>query len=364
MSETVAVVVPQVNPNDEHAVLVRWHVASGSRVTAGATLATLETTKATFDVHAPSEGFAFYEIEPNSLIAVGDTIVRLTQGGEPPVVATADAKVADPVPNEKQERRFTRKALRSMKQHGLSPADFTTSDRIDVAEVERVTRERTVSSGPAVMSGRQPLEQTPAKLIEARALAEVYRQVVPSTVSIAVSCEKSAEHLRRVSEAAGPISLLELVIHESARVLTEFPDLNGFHFEGRAWRHDDVAIGFAINLGKSLRVPVVRRAAQIPQIEVARCVRDLSLRYLRDELRLEDLSDGTFTISDLSHYGVAHFVPVLNQRQAATLGICGERAGTGHRDFVLTFDHRMSDGMRAAQFLGELRDRIEADSTS
>ena len=92
---------------------------------------------------------------------------------------------------------------------------------------------------------------------------------------------------------------------------------------------------------------------------MARAVRDLSLRYLRDELKLEDLAEGTFTISDLSSYGVMHFVPVLNHRQAATLGICAERAGTGHFDLVLTFDHRLSDGMRAGQFLGELRACVE-----
>jgi len=55
-------------------------------------------------------------------------------------------------------------------------------------------------------------------------------------------------------------------------------------------------------------------------------------------------------------------VPVLNQRQAAILGICAERPGTRHRDLVLTFDHRMADGMRAALLLGELRSRLETES--
>jgi pyruvate/2-oxoglutarate dehydrogenase complex dihydrolipoamide acyltransferase (E2) component len=352
-----------MNPNDDHAVLVCWHVASGSWVPLGTPLATLETTKATFDVHAPIDGFAFYEIEPNSLIAVGDTLARLNPDCEPAIRAPEEPKAANSNADAAPDARFTRKALRSMKQRGLSPADFpSSSDRIDVAEVERVARERGAVPDGAAASDRTPLEQTPAKIIEARTLAEVYRAAVPSTVSVAVSCEKSAVYLRNLSEDIGPISLLELVIHECAQLLADFPDLNGFHAGGRAWTHSDVAIGFAINLGKSLRVPVVRHAAQLTKIEVARCVRDLSLRYLRDELCLEDLTDGTFTISDLSQYGVANFVPVLNRQQAATLGICGERPGTRHQDLVLTFDHRMTDGMRAAQFLAELRNRIEADS--
>jgi pyruvate dehydrogenase E2 component (dihydrolipoamide acetyltransferase) len=60
MSEPVVVRVPQINPNDEHAVVVQWHVAKGARVSAGEALVTMETSKTTFDVYAPSDGFAFY----------------------------------------------------------------------------------------------------------------------------------------------------------------------------------------------------------------------------------------------------------------------------------------------------------------
>jgi 2-oxoglutarate dehydrogenase E2 component (dihydrolipoamide succinyltransferase) len=205
----------------------------------------------------------------------------------------------------------------------------------------------------------EPLTQSPAKLIEAHTLAEVYREAVPSTVSVSLSCTRVDGHLRALTAHHGPVSLLELAIYHCARILADFPELNGFHAEGRAWRYPDVAVGFAINLGKSLRVPVVRKTAELSQLDIARAVRDLSLRYMRDELTLDDLTGGTFTISDLSSSAVVQFLPVLNHRQAAILGICAERAGTGHRDLVLTFDHRMSDGVRAAQFLGELRDRIE-----
>ena len=144
--------------------------------------------------------------------------------------------------------------------------------------------------------------------------------------------------------------------------MSDYPDLNGYYAEGKAWRYKTVAIGFAINLGRSLRVPVVHRAAELSHLEIARTVRDLSLKYLRDELQMADLTGGTFTVTDLSTQGVEHFVPVLNQRQSAILGLCAERPDSGRRDLVLAFDHRMTDGMRAASFLAQLRERLEADS--
>jgi pyruvate/2-oxoglutarate dehydrogenase complex dihydrolipoamide acyltransferase (E2) component len=125
-----------------------------------------------------------------------------------------------------------------------------------------------------------------------------------------------------------------------------------------------VGIGFAINAGRSLRVPVVRCESRISLPETAAAIRNLFLRYMREELTLPDLTGGTFTVTDLSSHGVVHFVPVLNLNQSAILGLCAERPGSGTRDLVLTFDHRMSDGMRAAEFLGELRARLEAATAS
>jgi hypothetical protein len=159
-------------------------------------------------------------------------------------------------------------------------------------------------------------------------------------------------------EDGAPFSLLELVIHEAAALLGDYPDLNGFFASGRGWRYRDIAIGFAVNAGRGLKVPVVQASHLHSRLSVARAVRELSLCYFRNELKMDDVIGGTFTVTDLSSYGVTHFIPVLNDRQAAILGICAERPGTGHQDLVLSFDHRISDGMRAAAFLGELRDHF------
>ena len=361
MSEPVAVLVPQVNPNDENAILVRWHVASGSRVAAGQPLATLETTKATFDVEAPQEGYAFFDHSPKTLVTVGTAIAWISDRDTRPEVSARPEPVR-PTTGTDADARITRKALRLMKQHGLVAADFAGAGRVDAGEVERRVQEMATDARPVVPEDAELLEQSSAKMIEVQTLGEVYRHAIPSTVSITLSCANVDARLRQVAAAIGPISLLELAICEVAALLAEFPDLNGYYAAGRAWRHTSIAIGFAINLGRSLRVPVVKQAAVLSQLEIARRVRDLSLRYMRDELQLDDLTGGTFTITDLSGHGVTHFVPVLNQRQAAILGICAERPGTRHRDLVLTFDHRMADGMRAALLLGELRSRLETES--
>jgi len=362
MSEPVAVRVPQINPNDEHAVVVRWHVAKGARVRAGQPLVTMETTKTTFDVDAPSDGYAFFDHEPNTELAVGATVAWIADNDGPLELATPAPDAAAP-PASGVGERFTRKARKLMNERGLTDADFPGDDKVDADAVERAAMSGT-KAAPAGRTppGAVPLELSPSKVTEIQTLRRVREQVVPSTVATALRADRLEARLRREVADHGPVSALELALHETARLLPEWPELNGFYSDGRAWAHATVAIGFAVNLGRSLRVPVVKDAGSMSLRDVARAVRDLTLRYMRNELTIDDVMGGTFTITDLSGEGIVHFVPVLNERQSAILGLCAARSD-GSRDLVLTFDHRLSDGMRAARFLAALRSRLEDGSS-
>jgi 2-oxoglutarate dehydrogenase E2 component (dihydrolipoamide succinyltransferase) len=263
-----------------------------------------------------------------------------------------------------RSERFTRKARKLMKERDLSEADFAGLEKVDAAAVERVAAERGTKPGATVRAPQDavPLDVSPAKITEIQTLRRVHEQVVPSTVATALRADRLDGRLRREAAEHGPVSALELALYETARLLLEWPELNGFYSDGRAWAHSTVAVGFAVNLGRSLRVPVVKDAASISLGDAARAVRNLTLRYMRGELELDDVTGGTFTITDLSGEGVVHFIPVLNERQSAILGLCAAR-NDGSRELVLTFDHRLSDGMRAARFLAALRTRLEDGSS-
>ena len=360
MSEPIAVRVPQINPNDEHAIVVRWHVEKGARVRAGQPLVTLETTKTTFDVDAPSDGYAFFDHEANDELAVGAPVAWIADNDGPLKLAEPASRDAA-APAGGSAERFTRKALKLMKEKGLTEADFAGADRVDAAAVERAAVGRgAMAAAPAqAPQDASPLELSPAKITEIQTLKRVHAQAVPSTVATALRADRLDARLKREAAEHGPVSALELALHETARLLPEWPELNAFYSDGRAWAHSTVAIGFAVNLGRSLRVPVVKDAGSISLRDVARAVRELTLRYMRGELTIADVTGGTFTITDLSGEGIVHFVPVLNERQSAILGLCAARSD-GSRELVLTFDHRLSDGMQAARFLAALRDRLES----
>ena len=360
------VLVPCTNANDDRAIIVRWHVQSGDHVEAEQPIATLETTKSAFDLNAPRGGYVYYSLTPREMVDVGATVAWLSeQPGAPPQsaandlvspeVATMEGPASD-CAEASDTPRATRKALQVMRQHGLTFADFVGVTTIRVQDVEELARAR----ARATPQGTEPLEQAPSKLIEMAALSEAYRGAVPSTVTISVDHPRVAAHLERLSNENGVLSLLELVLHALGRVLPHFPELNGYHTGSAALHYTSINVGFAVNAGRSLKVPVIRTTDRLTLREVARTVRDLVLRYMREELSAADMSSGTFTVTDLSTSEVVQFIPVLNLRQSATLGLCAPRLD-GSSDLVLTFDHRMSDGMQAAEFLRELRALLEGD---
>src|SRR5687768_2772719 len=165
MREPLPVIIPQMNPNDDTAVLASWHVPSGSHVTQDQVLATLETIKAAFDVSAPREGFVFYSSEPKSVLRVGSSIAWISDEENPalPPSEPSDDSVADPV---KSDSRVTRKARQLMQQFGLQPSDFPALPRITVADVERLAKERQAIKEDDIALPAEKIEQTPAKVLE------------------------------------------------------------------------------------------------------------------------------------------------------------------------------------------------------
>jgi pyruvate/2-oxoglutarate dehydrogenase complex dihydrolipoamide acyltransferase (E2) component len=157
--------------------------------------------------------------------------------------------------------------------------------------------------------------------------------------------------------------------------LKEFPDLNAWIDGGDIVRHATVNLGIAVALGtEGLLVPVIREAERLDIADLSARIRDLATRARSGELTAAETRDGTFTITNPGQYGTLMATPVINQPQVAILDIEAivrravvVRDGAGEEQIAirpicvlgLSWDHRVLDGVLAAQFLGALRERLE-----
>lgn len=165
------------------------------------------------------------------------------------------------------------------------------------------------------------------------------------------------------------ISLNDMLTKAVAVALRRQPRLNATLVDQEVRLHDSVNVGLAVNLDEGLIVPVIFHADQKDLGQIARESRDLAEKARAGRLQLDEISDGTFTITNLGTTGIELFTPIINPPQVAILGV-----GTVQRRPVvvgdalairpsvylsLVFDHRAVDGVPAANFLQELKRLLE-----
>jgi pyruvate dehydrogenase E2 component (dihydrolipoamide acetyltransferase) len=160
------------------------------------------------------------------------------------------------------------------------------------------------------------------------------------------------------------ISYNDIIVMATARALMRHPIMNSTLVGEEILLHDTVHLGIAVALPQGLIVPKLRNAEKKTLLEIAKEVRELAQKAREGALAVEEVTDGTFTISNVSMLGMDGFTPVLNPPETGILGVGrviekpavfnGQIAIRHMMTLSLTFDHRVADGAPAMTFLRDL----------
>ena len=248
--------------------------------------------------------------------------------------------------------------------------------RIVRADVERLAPQPVLSAAP--VAAASAVGQTiPMAGVRAR-IAERMSASSQQTARVTLTAEVDATHLVEArtalkdalaQELGFAVGYNDLLIAICARALRELPYMN-VRLEGDQIRLlDQVHIGLAVDTERGLLVPVLRDADRLRVIEIARGLRELVARVRAGKSGPDDLTGGTFTITNLGMYGVDAFTPIINLPECAILGVGrikpqpavvdGQVAIRQMLWLSLTFDHRLVDGAPAARFLQRIAELVE-----
>ncbi len=178
----------------------------------------------------------------------------------------------------------------------------------------------------------------------------------------------------KASPATAGITINDLVAFCTVRALQQAPELNAEFADGVLREHAAIHLAFACDTDRGLIVPVICDSQRMSLIELSGRMRDLTDLAVRGTIGPDDLTGGTFTISNLGALGVESFTPVLNPPQVAILGVDAiqvrpARKADGNIEFIdaiglsLTLDHQVIDGAPGARFLSVLEHAIENAET-
>jgi pyruvate dehydrogenase E2 component (dihydrolipoamide acetyltransferase) len=210
-----------------------------------------------------------------------------------------------------------------------------------------------------------------------KVIAERMLQSLQTTAQLTLNASADAralqalrKRLKESPEAMGlrGITINDLVLLAVARTLPAFPGLNAVFTGDTIQQHRHVQLGVAVDTPKGLMVPVVRAADTLTLRQLAAEAKRLAAACQAGKVLPDELSGGTFTVTNLGAFGIESFTPVLNSPQVAILGVCniqpkpvevGESVHfVPHLGLSLTINHQVVDGAPAARFLQSLGQAI------
>jgi pyruvate/2-oxoglutarate dehydrogenase complex dihydrolipoamide acyltransferase (E2) component len=407
--------VPLLAVNDTTLTVAELSYATGTKVKKGDVVMILETSKTTYDVEAGADGYIQYlceagrDYEVNTPIAyiyseaaeaeaaaprrpVTTVHQRPVMASQQPVTApqrpvtapqrpgmnVSPVQASGPTLFWEGETLFSREAIRLMETAGIEKTAFAGKDFVTGGDVRNFLTQAMGPTTPAVAghpsapahrpaAGILPVDPAravveklaSAKRREIEYLSDVQSTGLTSTINIYVETEEIFTFINRGLRYLKD-SLLPVIIYETGRLLTDYPLLNGYFTGEAAALYKEINPGFAIDIDRGLKVLKIADAGQKSIGDIEAEILQLSGQYLDDTLRIQQLTDITFTITDLSSEGVAFFRPLINKMNSAILGISAIDEKLQRCTLNLTFDHRMTEGKLAARFLQELKERIES----
>ena len=383
-------------------IVEEWYVADGGSVNQGDLLYRLETEKINMDVDADASGIVKHSVavgvtkEPGDVIgyiyAPGEAIPSAAPSGAAPPAATPAPVAAATLPAATHPANQQSADGRVL----ASPAARKLANElnVDMATVRgtgpggRITKEDVehAAAQPAPAAAKAPIAAAPSAAAGERIAVKGIRKTIATRMfdSLRTSAQLTMDMDVNMDDAVklrGQLitewesakirpTYTDLVVKAAAKALKAHPLMNSAFGETEIALLPDVHVGVAVAIDAGLVVPVIRHADRLSLRELAIDSARLAAAARDGKLNLDDMAGGTFTVSALGMYGVDSFTPILNAPQSGILGVNRIRndvAWDGDRPvkrsvmrLSLTWDHRVLDGAPAAQFLGAVRDLLEA----
>ncbi|MCR4300562.1 MAG: 2-oxoglutarate dehydrogenase complex dihydrolipoyllysine-residue succinyltransferase, partial [Sulfuricaulis sp.] len=384
------ITVPVFPESVTEGTILTWHKQPGEKVVRDDLLAEIETDKIVFEIPAPADGVLTEIKAPvGATVKSGEVLGRLdmsasgTAAASQPASEKPASKPTPPaMPAAKRlmqeqgidERKISGsgKGGRILKQDVLKHVDATEPmPAVSVPEAKPKAKAKPAAPAapPGMPAGERPEKRVPMtrlrkriaeRLVEAQHTAAILTTF--NEVNMQPVMELRARHRERFEKEHGVrLGFMSFFIKASIEALRHFPEVNASIDGDEVVYHGFYDIGIAVSSPRGLVVPVLRDADRLTMAEIEWRIRDFGERAQNAQLTLEEITGGTFTITNGGVFGSLLSTPILNPPQSAILGMhriqdrpVAENGQVVIRPIMylaLSYDHRLVDGREAVQFL-------------
>ncbi len=413
---SIEVKVPQLPESVADATLVAWHKSPGDSVQRDENLVDLETDKVVLEVPAPADGvLKEIRIADGTTVTAGEILAILDEGAGAAATAPAQAAAAEGEADEdeadedefakdeggapgKAAGRLSPAVRRLLDEHQLDPAKIRGSGRDGrITKADVVAFLDTRQAGTAKKVADKAAKAAPAgapatpavprgareerRVAMTRMRARIAERLIEAQATAAMLTSFNEVDLGEVMEIRKRyresfekkhgvrIGFMSFFVKAVIEALRKFPVVNASVEGNEIVYHDYYDLGVAVSTDRGLMVPVLRDADLMSFADVERAIGELAGRARDGKIAVEELTGGTFTITNGGVFGSLISTPILNPPQSAILGmhkiqerpmvVNGEIRIRPMMYIALTYDHRIIDGSEAVRFLVSVKESLE-----
>ena len=388
----VEVKVPQLSESVAEATLLSWHKKQGEAVKRDENLIDIETDKVVLELPAPVDGVLVAVLKGDKgTVVAGEVIARIDTEGKASAVAV-----------QKEEPKAEAKAKPAPSAPAVMPAaaKLAANKGIDTAQIQGTGRDGRVTKGDVLESGKAPvakppLQQPPApvsseKLLSGRAeqrvpmsrlRQRVAERLIQSQSTAAILTTFNEVNMQPVmdlrkkyqdrfeKEHGARLGFMSFFVKATVYALKKYPVVNASVDGTDIVYHGYFDIGVAVGSPRGLVVPILRDADQMSFAAIEKKIAEFGKKAGDGKLSLEELTGGTFSISNGGVFGSMLSTPIINPPQSAILGVHAtkERAVVENGQVVvrpmnylaMSYDHRIIDGREAVLCLVAIKEALE-----
>ncbi len=409
---TVDVKVPRLAESISEATLVEWLKPDGSAVRADEPIATLETDKAAVELVADAAGVLSHARQPGDVVKVGDVLGRIEAGAvaavlpvaPPPAAPVASAVAAAPAPSSAPApsppaapAALSPSVRRIVEEQGLDPARLEGTGPGGRILKEDALRQASAPVAAAAAAAPEESEPAPAATPDAGSAAGVEPgdRVVPMSrirlrigerlvqaqhtaailttfneIDMSRVMDVRARHKEAFEKKHGvKLGFMSFFARACVQALADVPAVNAEIRGTDIVYHAAVHLGIAASTERGLVVPVVRNAHALDMAGLEKEIARMAQRARDGQLTPQELSGGTFTVTNGGVFGSLLSTPILNPPQSGILGmhkiekrpvVLDDQVVVRPMMYVaLSYDHRLIDGQQAVTFLVRVKERLE-----
>jgi len=412
----IDIMMSQLSPTMTEGKIVRWLKNEGDELLSGDIMVEVETDKATMEMEVVDEGILHKIFSPEgAIVAVGTVIAVVAEDGEKipanyqaqaenvtptEVVTPTEAPVAqtniptvEKTPDNQRNNRVKAsplarrlakiRGLNLHQVHGTGP-----NGRIVKADIEKSLRQgirlgdhsqplpapRPMPQGPLPYhtDEYETIDNSMMRKTIARRLTESKQNIPHFYLTTEVNMDRLMDLRTQLNDAADgefKLSVNDFILKAVSKSLIDIPETNASWTEQATLMHKHAHVSVAVAIEGGLITPVIRHAEQKSIVEISQEVKTLAKRARSGDLKPEEYTGGTFSVSNLGMFGIQHFSAIVNPPEGAILavGATAEKVVVEEGTMVirqmmsltLSCDHRVVDGAVGASFLAALKQHLQ-----